>query len=115
MIMGFRPRRVRDEQTRLMEISRAQNSETRTRRRVVSEALGYLRDGSLEKAQRTLLHGAADQEGTSYSQLYSSFEDRALEERYGKGYNAGTVTWGVVVENISSGTESVEFHCRRQN
>ncbi len=92
MIMGFRPRRVRDEQTRLMEISRAQNSETRTRRRVVSEALGYLRDGSLEKAQRTLLHGAADQEGTSYSQLYSSFEDRALEERYGKGYNAGTVT-----------------------
>ena len=29
--------------------------------------------------------------------------------------NAGTVTWGVVVENISSGTESVEFHCRRQN
>ena len=29
--------------------------------------------------------------------------------------NAGTVTWGVVVENISSGTESVEFHCHRQN
>ena len=38
-----------------------------------------------------------------------------MEDRRRRMANAGTVTWGVVVENISSGTESVEFHCRRQN
>ena len=38
-----------------------------------------------------------------------------MEDRRRRMANAGTVTWGVVVENISSGTESVEFHCHRQN
>ena len=38
-----------------------------------------------------------------------------MKDRRRRMANAGTVTWGVVVENISSGTESVEFHCRRQN
>ena len=92
MMLGFRPARVRDEQTRLLEITRAQNAESRTRKRVVSEALGYLRGGSIQAAQHTLLQGAANQEGTSYGDLYRGLEERYMVERFGRGYDSGTVT-----------------------
>ncbi|MEQ8953212.1 MAG: hypothetical protein RL120_03700, partial [Gammaproteobacteria bacterium] len=37
---------------------------------------------------------------------------RYLEDRRGRMANAGVVTAGAVAENISSGRESIEFHCR---
>ncbi|MDA1369861.1 MAG: hypothetical protein O2971_03740 [Proteobacteria bacterium] len=40
--------------------------------------------------------------------------DAYMEDRRRRIANAGAVTWGAVVENITSGTETVQFHCRRQ-
>ncbi|HAJ76913.1 MAG TPA: hypothetical protein DCM64_10710 [Gammaproteobacteria bacterium] len=39
--------------------------------------------------------------------------DAYMEDRRRRMANAGIVTLGAVVENISSGTETVQFHCRR--
>ena len=38
-----------------------------------------------------------------------------MEDRRRRMANAPTVTFGAVVENVTSGAESVQFHCRRDN
>jgi hypothetical protein len=43
--------------------------------------------------------------------LFSTY----MDDRRRRMANAGAVTWGAVVENVSSGTETVQFHCRTQN
>ena len=40
--------------------------------------------------------------------------DAYIVDRRRRIANAGAVTWGAVVENIASGTKTVQFHCRRQ-
>ncbi|MDP6417461.1 MAG: hypothetical protein QGG54_20865 [Gammaproteobacteria bacterium] len=50
---------------------------------------------------------------TSLSELSRTKFDAYMEDRRRRMANAGVVTLGAVVENISSGIETVRFHCRR--
>ncbi|HJN96624.1 MAG: hypothetical protein CMQ15_04855 [Gammaproteobacteria bacterium] len=50
---------------------------------------------------------------TGLSDLSRTKFDAYMEDRRRRMANAGIVTLGAVVENISSGTETVQFHCRR--
>jgi hypothetical protein len=36
-----------------------------------------------------------------------------MEDRRRRMATSGAITWGTVVENVTSGTEAVNFHCRR--
>tara|TARA_R110002051_G_scaffold251122_4_gene310502 strand:- start:4079 stop:7699 length:3621 start_codon:yes stop_codon:yes gene_type:complete len=92
LILGFRPGRVRAEQSRALEISRAGKAETKQRKRAVSESMKYLQRGDLLSAQQHLQGAAVEQEGTSYSELYRGLEDRFLTEKFGKGFSTGAVT-----------------------
>jgi len=49
----------------------------------------------------------------SLSELSRTKFDAYMEDRRRRMANAGIVSLGAVVENISSGTETVQFHCRR--
>tara|TARA_R100001530_G_scaffold5363_3_gene6658 strand:- start:8634 stop:9191 length:558 start_codon:yes stop_codon:yes gene_type:complete len=92
MLLGFRPLRVREQQSRVLEITRAGKAEEKQRRHAVSESLAYLRKGDLQSAQENLIQVSRQQEGSSYADLYRSFETRYLTEKFGKGYDAGVVT-----------------------
>ena len=92
MLLGFRPLRVREQQSRVLEITRAGKAEEKQRRRAVSESLAYLRKGDLRSAQENLINVSREQEGSSYADLYRSFETRYLTEKFGRGYDAGVVT-----------------------
>ncbi len=39
---------------------------------------------------------------------------RYMDDRRRRMANAGNITFGAVVENVTSGAESVQFHCRRE-
>ena len=92
LLLGFRPGRVRAEQSRVLEIARAEKAEAKQKKRAVIESLNYLRKGDLQSAQQNLIEVSAQQEGSSYSDLYRSLEDRYLTEKFGKGFDAGVVT-----------------------
>ena len=36
-----------------------------------------------------------------------------MEDRRRRMASSGAITWGAVVENVTSGREAVHFHCRR--
>ena len=36
-----------------------------------------------------------------------------MEDRRRRMATSGVMTWGAVVENVTSGKEAVDFHCRR--
>lgn len=105
-----------NESANLRAMCLAWNASTASGDARIAEALDAYkrrRQFTLDFIARYYLVVIADIESALDAQSQRQFQ-RYMEDRRMRMANSGATSFGAVVENISSGRETVQFHCQRQ-